>query len=72
MDNKKQYDYDAVIRNIDSMSQVGHVDSLITMIKLFDIKWKEKNQHCDLPETIELFAILKYKQNHLNLYENLK
>lgn len=65
----KEYDYDYIVRTIDSVVHLGHVDAIYIMINLFNEKWKPKNATRDITETTELRGILKYKIKKLNQNE---
>jgi hypothetical protein len=69
MTQDKTKDYDYIIRNIDTMYQVQHLEIIQNMINCFDVKWQYNLQKTYLHETVELRAILKYKQNQLNLFD---
>jgi len=62
---EKEYDYNYVVKTIDSCTHFGHLETVNTMIDLFNTKWKPKYSQCDLPETIELRGVLKYKRKKL-------
>lgn len=72
MDEKKQIDYNFIIKNIESVNRIPQVESIYKLIQLFDNKWKKKGSICDLVETIELRAILKYYLNKHNLFETFE
>jgi hypothetical protein len=57
----KQHDYDHIVRTIDSAIHMGHVDTIYTMINLFNEKWKPSDTIGNIEETIELRGVLKYK-----------
>ena len=45
---QKERDYDSIIRNIEGIVNLEHLEPIENMIKLFDHKWKPKESLCDL------------------------